>query len=198
MKGGELNSVEMNYLFMLSDSLWDEVKQDFDNKPRKRKQSLQVIRSAIIYLLRTGCQWRMLPQEIYGKWELAYYYYRKWIENAVLESLLYKLVGKVRKLKGSTKEPAAAVIDTQSVKTAAGVSEATGYDGAKKVKGRKRSIATNTQGNIIAVGVSAADLQDTKAAKVLCSRTWKITINPPPFLPMALSEEMHLWIKKVK
>jgi len=157
----------MNYPFMLSDSLWDEVKQDFESKTRKRKQSLQLIVSAVIYLLRTGCQWRMLPEEIYGKWELVYYYYRKWMAYAVLESLLYKLVGKVRERKGRTKEPSAAVIDTQSVKTAAGVSEATGYDGGKKVKGRKRSIATDTQGNIIAAGVSAANLHDTKAVKVL-------------------------------
>ena len=83
------------------------------------------------------------------------------------ESLLYKLVGKVRELKGRAKEPTAAVIDTQSIKTVAGVSEATGYDGGKKVKGRKRSIATDTQGNILAVGVSAANLHDTKAAKAL-------------------------------
>ena len=82
---------------MLTDSQWDEVKPYFDTKSRKRKQSLQVIVSAVIYLLRTGCQWRMLPEEVYGKWELVYYYYRKWMACAVLESLLYKLVVKVRK-----------------------------------------------------------------------------------------------------
>jgi transposase len=71
---------------MLSDSRWDEVKPYFDSKHRKRKQSLQVIVSAVIYLLRTGCQWRMLPEgEVYGKWELVYYYYRKWMAYAVLE-----------------------------------------------------------------------------------------------------------------
>jgi putative transposase len=139
----------MNYPFMLSDSLWDEVKQDFETKKRKRKHSLQVTLSAVIYLLRTGCQWRMLPVQ-YGNWESIYYYYRKWIDYAVLESLLYKLGGKIRKQKGRVPEPSAAVIDTQSVKSAAGVSKETGYDGGKKVKGRKRSIATDTQGNIIA------------------------------------------------
>ena len=69
----------MNYAFMLSDSQWDEVKQDFEMKRRKRKQSLQVTLSAVICLLRTGCQWRMLPEDIYGKWQLVHYYYRKWM-----------------------------------------------------------------------------------------------------------------------
>lgn len=157
----------MNYPLMLSDSQWDEVKPYFDSKNRKRKQSLQVIVSGIIYLLRTGCQWRMLPEEVYGKWNLLYYYYRKWMAYAVLEDLLYKVVGKLRENKGRTKEPSAAVVDTQSIKTSAGVSEQTGYDGGKKVKGRKRSLATDTQGNILAAGVSAASVHDSKAVHVL-------------------------------
>jgi transposase len=157
----------MNYPFILSDSQWDEVKQDFDSKARKRKQSLQITLSAVIYLLRTGCRWRMLPQDIYGKWKLVYYYYSKWMAYAVLESVLYKLGGKVRKHKGRTKEPSAAVIDTQSIKTPAGVSDDTGYDSGKRVKGRKRSIATDTQGNIIAAAVSTASVHDSKAVSVL-------------------------------
>jgi transposase len=157
----------MNYPFMLSDSRWDEVKPYFDSKNRKRKQSLKVIVSAVIYLLRTGCQWRMLPEDSYGKWELVYYYYRKWIAYAVLEDLLYKLVGKIRKQQGRTAEPSTAVIDTQGIKTPAGVSKAIGYDGGKKVKGRKRSIATDTQGNIIAAGVTKASVHDIKAVCVL-------------------------------
>jgi len=148
---------------MLSDSQWDEVKPYFETKTRKRKQSLQITLSAVVYLLRTGCQWRMLPEEVYGKWNLVYYYYRKWMTYAVLEDLLYRLVGKIRKKQGRIKEPTAAVIDTQSIKTPAGVSEQTGYDGGKKLKGRKRSIATDTQGNIIAAGVSAAGIHDSKA-----------------------------------
>ena len=167
LEKGETNSVTMNYPFLLPDSQWDEVRQDFETKTRKRKQPLQVTLSAVIYLLRTGCQWRMLPQDAYGKWQLVRYYYDKWTAYGVLESLLYRLVGKVRKQQGRAKEPSVAVVDTQSVKTAAGVSEQTGYDGGKKVKGRKRSIATDTQGNIIAVGVTTAGSHDSRAVRVL-------------------------------
>ena len=152
----------MNIPFMLTDSQWDEVKQYFEQKQRKRKQSLRLIVSALLYLLKTGCQWRMLPYE-YGKWQLVYYYYRKWIAFGVLEAVLYEVAQKVRLKAGRTPEPTAAVIDTQSVKNAAGVSEQVGYDGGKKIRGRKRSLATDTLGTPIAVGVSTAGRHDSKA-----------------------------------
>ena len=154
----------MNYPFLLSDSQWDEVSQYFDKEKRKRKCSLQLTLSAVLYVLKTGCQWRLLPTE-YGKWQLVYYYFRKWMAYAVLEDMLYKLVVKLRKQQARAAEPSAAVIDTQSVKNASGVSEQTGYDAGKNVKGRKRSLATDTQGNPLAVGVTAASEPDKKAVK---------------------------------
>ena len=154
----------MNYPFLLSDSRWDEVSAYFESKKRKRKISLPVMVSAVTYVLKTGCQWRLLPIG-YGKWQLVYYYFRKWMDYAVLEDMLYKLVGKLRAGRGRKAEPSAAVVDTQSVKNAAGVSEQTGYDAGKNVKGRKRSLATDTQGNVLAAGVSTAGEHDKKAVK---------------------------------
>ena len=156
----------MNYPLLLPNPLWDEVSKSFAATDRKRKQSLQIIVSGVLYLLKTGCQWRLLP-DVYGKWSLVYYYFRKWMDYGVLEALLYKLVEKVRLQQARKAEPTVAVVDTQSIKKAAGVSEQTGYDGGKKVKGRKRSLATDTQGNIIAVGVSTANIDDRKAIKVI-------------------------------
>ena len=129
----------MNYPFLLTDSQWDEVSCYFGAKERKRKYTLKVMVSAVVYLLKTGCQWRLLPAE-YGKWPLAYYYFRKWMEYGTLEDMLYQLVKKIRIQQGRKAAPTAAVIDTQSVKNAAGVSQQTGYDGGKKLKGRKRSL----------------------------------------------------------
>ncbi len=154
----------MNYPFMLSDSQWDEVSAYFEKKSRKHKVSLQVIVSALMYVLKSGCQGRLFPTE-YGKWQLVYYYFRKWMAYAVLEDMLYKLVSKLRAESGRATEPSAAVIDTQSVKNAAGVSQQTGYDAGKKVKGRKRSLATDTQGNVLAVGITAASQHDKEAVK---------------------------------
>ena len=109
----------------------DEVKTSFEPEPRERKISLHVIVSALIYVLKTGCQWRFLPEQ-YGKWQLGYYYFRKWMAYGVLEDRLYRLVGQLREEQGRQAEPSAAVVDTQWVKNAAGVREATGYDGVKK------------------------------------------------------------------
>src|ERR1043165_6842951 len=156
----------MNYPFLLSDSQWEEVNAYFEPKKRKRKVSLQVMVSALVYVLKSGCQWRLLPVE-YGRWQLVYYYFRKWVAYAVLEDMLYKLVGKLREGQGRAKEPSAGVVDSQSVKIAAGVSEAVGYDAGKKVKGRKRSVATDTQGNVLAVGIGAASEHDKRAAKTI-------------------------------
>jgi len=152
----------MNCPFLLTDSQWEEVSAYFEPKKRKRKHSLQIMVSAMLYLLKTGCQWRLLPTE-YGEWQLVYFYFRKWMGYGMLEDLLYKLGGKQRTEQGREAEPTAAVLDTQSVKNAAGVSEQTGYDAGKKVKGRKRSLATDTQGNPLAVGVSSAAEHDKKA-----------------------------------
>ena len=156
----------MNYPLLLPNSQWEEVSKSFAAKARKRKQPLHIIVSGVLYLLKTGCQWRLLP-EVYGKWSLVYYYFRKWMDDGVLEALLYTLVKKVRLQQARKAEPTAVVVDTQSIKNAAGVSEQTGYDGGKKVKGRKRSLATDTAGNIIAVGVSTAGTHDRKAVTVM-------------------------------
>ena len=152
----------MKYPYLLSDSQWEELSTYIEPKRRKRIYDLKLIVSAIVYVLRTGCQWRMLPSA-YGKWQLVYYYFTKWMAYGMLEEALYKRVATLRKKQGRRAEPTAVVIDTQSVKTAAGVSEQSGYDANKKVKGRKRSLATATLGNPLAVGITTAGIHDKKA-----------------------------------
>ena len=156
----------MNFPFLLTDSQWQIVSADFEPKARKRKVSLQIILSGVLYLLQTGCQWRKLP-DCYGKWENAYAYFRSWSERAVLDGALYKLLGRVRQAAGRAAEPSAVVVDTQSIKTAPGVSREVGYDANKKVKGRKKSIATDTLGNPVAVAVGPASCHDKKCVQGL-------------------------------
>ena len=154
----------MNYPFLLSDSRWEEVSTYFEPKKRKRKVALPIIVSAMLYVLKTGCQWRLLPVE-YGKWQLVYYYFRKCMAYAVLEGMLYQMVGKLREEQGRVAEPSAAVLNTRWVKNAAGVSEQTGYDAGKNIKGRKRSPATDTRGHVLAVGITAASQHDKGAVE---------------------------------
>lgn len=144
---------------MLSDSQWGEVKAILEPKERKRKVPLKVIVSGIIYLLENGCKWESLPP-VYGHCKLVWYYYNKWMLFGVLEQLLHLLLGSVRLKQGRSEEPALAVVDSQSAKTVAGTTEQRGYDAGKKVKGRKRHLAVDTQGNVMAVGVTAANVHD--------------------------------------
>ena len=158
--------LKMQTLFWLTDSQWDEVKKVLEPKERKRKNGLQVIVSGIVYLLENGCKWERLPPQ-YGNYKTVWYYYHKWMVFGVLEKLLFTLNEKVRVQQGKEPEPSLVIIDSQSVKTPAFSGEEVGYDGGKKVKGRKRHIATDTQGNVMAAGVTAASMHDKTGVKVL-------------------------------
>lgn len=156
----------MQTLFQLTDSLWEEVRTIIEPKPRKRKLSLQVILSGIIYLLENGCKWEGLPAG-YGNYKSVWYYYNKWTVFGVLEKLLYTLNQKLRVEQGREPDPSLVIVDAQSVKTPAFTGEEVGYDAGKKVKGRKRHIAVDIQGNVMAVGVTAASVHDKTGARVL-------------------------------
>ena len=93
--------LDMQTLFMLTDSLWDEVKIILEPEERKRKHQLQVVVSGIIYLLENGCKWEGLPPQ-YGNYKSVWYYYHKWMVFGVLEQLLYVLNEKLpKKLKNN-------------------------------------------------------------------------------------------------
>src|SRR4051794_15794024 len=158
----------MQTSYMLSNSRWEEIRAIIEPKERKRKVSLRVVISGIIYLLENGCKWKHLPS-CYGCYKTVWYYYNKWMLYGVLEQLLYKLDVKLRTTKQHRKqdEPSLLIIDSQSVKTTAGTSRSTGYDANKKIKGRKRHIAVDTQGNVVAAGVTAASVHDKPGSKTL-------------------------------
>jgi putative transposase len=109
---------------------------------RKRSVELREIVNALCYLVRSGCQWRMLPKE-FPKWQTVYYYFSRWRETEWFVALNEKLRQKIRLLADKQANPSAAIIDSQSVKTDE-QAELTGYDAGKKVKGRKRHILVDT------------------------------------------------------
>lgn len=176
----------MQTLFWLTDSQWDEVKKVLEPKERKRKNGLPVIVSGIVYLLENGCKWEGLPPQ-YGNYKTVWYYYHKWMVFGVLEKLLFSLNEKVRVQQGREKEPTLVIVDSQSVKTPAFSGEEVGYDAGKKVKGRKRHIATDTQGNVMAVGVTAASMHDKTGVRVLKEMTSKIYAVSKRLLLMVLT-----------
>jgi putative transposase len=146
-----------------TDKLW--LNSDFFSKQpkRNRKHSLKEILRAIIYIDKTGCQWRMLPSE-FPKWQLVYYYFQKWKRQGVFEEILEDIRNLVRKKLGKHISPSVGVIDSQSVKSASYGGECRGVDGNKKINGRKRHIITDTNGLLLSVVVHAANEYDGKKA----------------------------------
>lgn len=151
-----------HYPTNLTDSQWLFIDGILRNK-RKRKHSLREILNGIFYLLKTGCQWRMLPH-CFPKWELVYYYFSKWKNDGTIELIHELLRDKVRKQAGKQESPSLACIDSQSVKTTRIGGNYRGIDGGKKIKGRKRHIITDSMGLLLAVVVHAANVHDSKGA----------------------------------
>ncbi len=117
--------------------------------------------NAILYLLKTGCQWRMIPND-FAPWESVYYYFSKWKNEGVVEELLDTLRSKVRIMSGRNESPSHGVIDSRSVKTSHHVDSDRGLDGNKKVKGRKQHIIVDTQGSLMSITVHEANVHDGK------------------------------------
>jgi putative transposase len=129
---------------------------------RPRKTSMRDVLDAIFYLNRAGCQWRYLPKDFPPRsavWE----YFGRWRRDGTLATIHDALREKVRKAEGRKATPSAASIDSQSVPAPEG-GEARGLDAHKKVKGRKRHIVVDTLGLLLAVTVTAAGVDDGRAA----------------------------------
>jgi putative transposase len=130
---------------------------------RPRKTDLREVVNALFYHAREGGSWRALPHD-FPPWRTAYNYFQWWTWDGTWQKVLDALRPQARTKAGRPPSPSAAAIDSQSVKTAEGGHEC-GTDGGKKVRGRKRHILVDTLGLLIAVVVTAANVDDAKAAQ---------------------------------
>jgi len=151
-----------NYPTNISDSQWQVISKFLDAK-RNRKYDLREIVNAMLYIVKTGCQWRMLPVD-FPSWKLIYYYFDTWKKNGVFDVIHDSLVEKIRLKHGKKEQPTVGIIDAQSVKSTLVSSEDKGFDAGKKIKGIKRHIIVDTLGLVLAIVIQSASVQDRDGA----------------------------------
>ena len=152
------------------------------HRGRPRLHSPREILNAIFYLLKSGCQWRLLPRE-FPPWKTVFHYFRKWRIDGLWERMNRVLRRRLREKLGRDPEPSAGIVDAQSVKTTGVGGEQRGFDGGKKVRGRKRHILVDTEGLLVEARVHSARVPDQDGIKQL--------LDPARDLIPRLS---HLWV----
>ena len=169
-----MTKFKQTYPTDLKYSEWLRIQEFFPLYRRGRpcKWARWQIINGIWYVMRTGCQWRMLPKE-FPPWQTVYGYFRRWTRSGLWYRLNAALVKQVRIHNEREAQPSAAILDSQSVKTSEG-GEARGIDVHKQTPGRKRHLLVDSLGLLLLVVVHSASVQDGNGGKIVLHKLFEL------------------------
>jgi transposase len=172
-----MNTTRMSYPSDVSDAEWEFIVPYLtlmrEDAPQ-RTHDLREVFNALRYVVKAGCQWRMVPHDL-PEWTVVYQQARRWVQAGVFEQMVHDLRAILRLIHDRDPQPSAAILDARTLQSTPESGERAGYDGAKKKNGSKVHVAVDTLGNLLALKVTPANEQDREQVGELSARIQEVT-----------------------